>query len=219
MASAPARRAAAMMASASRYDERGSAGPIGSASDTPSTWSASRSASEYTATGAMPISGRVSAMRPAISPRFAIRACLDMRAGQAPGARRGRFSVAYLNPIARGAPRAGAFVSAEDERLRDQRVRALMEPHEIHAGRQSEPRADHDLVRPRAQRADLPRVDPPTREVEQLERRSRIGRQAEGDPQVARGRIGARAQEGAGGRRPRRHHEPRGPGIEQHRNP
>src|SRR4029077_13077990 len=44
-----------------------------------STWSASRSASEYTATVAMPSRRAVLMTRQAISPRFAIRIFLSMR--------------------------------------------------------------------------------------------------------------------------------------------
>ena len=50
---------------------------MGTASSAISTWSASRSASEWTATVAMPMRRAVRMMRQAISPRLAIRIFLN----------------------------------------------------------------------------------------------------------------------------------------------
>src|SRR5690242_20246413 len=56
-----------------RYDSRAAGGPMRTASSANRTNGASTSASEYTATVAMPISRHVRMTRSAISPRFAIR--------------------------------------------------------------------------------------------------------------------------------------------------
>src|SRR5918999_3725149 len=61
------------MASTFRYDCVAGGGPIRNARSAISTWSASRSASEYTATVGMPSSRHVRITRTAISPRFATR--------------------------------------------------------------------------------------------------------------------------------------------------
>jgi BirA family biotin operon repressor/biotin-[acetyl-CoA-carboxylase] ligase len=66
-------RATSTMRSIDRYEADASTGPIRNASSAISTWSASRSASEYTATVVMPRSRHVRAIRIAISPRLAIR--------------------------------------------------------------------------------------------------------------------------------------------------
>src|SRR5579864_7687465 len=68
MASELVLRAASMMRSMWRYE-----GPIATASSLPRACGASRSASENTAIGEIPMDRQVSAMRMAISPRFAIR--------------------------------------------------------------------------------------------------------------------------------------------------
>ena len=67
-----------MILSIDRYESRLAAGPIATASSASSTWSASRSASEYTATVAMPRRRAVLMTRQAISPRLAIRIFLNM---------------------------------------------------------------------------------------------------------------------------------------------
>src|ERR687896_2389700 len=61
------------MASTFRYDCVAGGGPIRNARSAISTWSASRSASEYTATVGMSSSRHVRITRTAISPRLAIR--------------------------------------------------------------------------------------------------------------------------------------------------
>src|SRR4051812_5922967 len=71
-----------MIRSATRYDSRLGAGPMKTASSASSTWSASRSASEYTATVAMPIRFAVLMTRQAISPRFAINIFLNIARSQ-----------------------------------------------------------------------------------------------------------------------------------------
>ena len=72
MASAPVNFAAAMSFSMTRYDSRDGAGPMRTASSQAATWGMSASASEKTATVAMPSRRAVRAMRTAISPRLAI---------------------------------------------------------------------------------------------------------------------------------------------------
>src|SRR6478752_5048614 len=67
-----------MIRSATRYDSRLGAGPMKTASSASSTWRASRSASEYTATVLMPIILAVLMTRQAISPRLAIRIFSNM---------------------------------------------------------------------------------------------------------------------------------------------
>ena len=67
-----------MIRSARRYESRDGGGPMHTASSARSTWRASRSASEYTATVAMPIFRAVRITRHAISPRLAIRILVNM---------------------------------------------------------------------------------------------------------------------------------------------
>ena len=66
-------RAASRIAWITRYDSRAGGGPIRTASSANRTNGASASASEYTATVAMPIARHVRITRSAISPRFATR--------------------------------------------------------------------------------------------------------------------------------------------------
>src|SRR5258706_13890294 len=69
-----------MILSIARYESRDAAGPMHSASSAKRTCRASRSASEYTATVAIPIARAVRMMRQAISPRLAIRIFLNIGA-------------------------------------------------------------------------------------------------------------------------------------------
>src|SRR5664280_745286 len=68
-----------MIVAPTRYDSRAAAGPMCTASSARRTWRAFASASEYTATVAMPIFRAVLMTRQAISPRLAINILVNMR--------------------------------------------------------------------------------------------------------------------------------------------
>src|SRR6266700_4480319 len=76
------------MRSPSRYDCLGGVGPIITAWSASSTWRASRSASEYTATVWIPIRRAVRITRQAISPRLAIRIFLNTQPSRPPFSQR-----------------------------------------------------------------------------------------------------------------------------------
>src|SRR4051812_42243304 len=107
MACAPVAFAASRIFAPTRYDSRAAAGPMRTASSASRTWRAPASASEYTATVAMPSRRAVLMTRQAISPRLAMRILVNMASVlSARGAREGE----------RGGAREG-LVGPEERRL------------------------------------------------------------------------------------------------------
>src|SRR5882762_8905523 len=114
-----------------RYDSRAGGGPIRTASSANRTNGASASASEYSATVAIPIARQVRFTRSAISPRFATSTLQIDRMGTADATTPRPSGRPTLSTTAAGSDRRLEDSPDQDHRLEDSLAQWRNTPHDV----------------------------------------------------------------------------------------